>query len=216
MSGLLRAEELAVLLIRDNGRLVTSSSEVDLVLAGALLADLDSEGHADVRAQTERDDDDAVIGRRNRVRSLGMEPPGDPLLADAFTKINERRKGNAIRRVSKGARGRVYARLAERELVSVTKGLLSRTYTVLDVGLRNEIRHRFHQVLVNGLSVDPRTLSEIWLFDACASLGKALPGADRGTIRQNRERLPEPGWVEKQTRTEINSVRAASASAASG
>lgn len=211
MTGLLRAEELALLMIRDNGRLSGQGSEVDLVLAGGLLADLESEGHADLRPQTERAGDDSLVGRRNRVRPIGGEPPGDPLLADAYAKASERRKGSALRRVAKGARGRVYARLAERELVSVSKGLLTRSYRVLDPSVVTEVRDRFRAALVNGLPVDPRTVSEIWLFNACASLGKALPGADRGTIRQNRKRLPKPGWVEQQVKAEIAANRGAAA-----
>ena len=209
MTGLLRVEELALLLIRDSGRLVASGSETDLVLAGALLAELEAEGHADLRLQTERADDDSVIGRRNRVRPIGGEPPADPLLADAYAKASERRKGSALRRVAKGLRGRVYARLAERELVSVSKGLLTRSYRVLDTAVLEEVRGRFHAILIDGFDPDPRTVSEIWLFDACAGLAKALPGCDRGTIRQNRNRLPKPNWVEKQTKSEIAADRSA-------
>lgn len=211
MTDLLRVEELALLMIRDSGRLVAQGSEADLVLAGALLAELEAEGHADLRPQTERADDDTVIGRRNRVRPIGGEPPGDPLLADAYAKASERRKGSALRRVAKGVRGRVYARLAERELVSVSKGLLTRSYRVLDTAAVDEVRARFHAILVEGFDPDPRTVSEIWLFDACAGLAKALPGCDRGTIRQNRKRLPAPGWAEQQAKTEITRDRGAAA-----
>lgn len=211
MNGLLRVEELAMMMIRDSGRLVAQGSEADLVLAGALLADLEAEGHADLRPETERADDDSVIGRRNRVRAIGGEPPADPLLADAYAKASERRKGSALRRIAKGVRGRVYARLAEREMVSVSKGLLTRSYRVLDTAAVDEVRSRFHAILVEGFDPDPRTVSEIWLFDACAGLAKALPGCDRGTIRQNRKRLPAPGWVEQQTKSEITRTRGAAA-----
>ncbi len=203
----LSTEDLALLLISDGGGLITPDADAELVLAGALLGDLTDAGLIEVRDDEVPDDQAADGRRRSRITRLGGTPPNDPLLADAWKRVDQRRPRAALRRLADELGELLWPRLAERGLISGKLRPFRRPQIMLArAEARDAVRDRLRRVLLDGADPDRETLRVIWLFDACANLAKALPGQDRGAIRLRKRTLPPAGWVERAVRRELEAL----------
>ncbi|MGD7705850.1 GOLPH3/VPS74 family protein [Microlunatus sp. Y2014] len=210
MTDLLRAEELALLLVRAKGGWQASKYDVADILAGALLGELADEEHIDRRVSA-----DDFWGRR-RVHTDGWEPPTDPSLARVWHVADQGKGATTVQMaVAKFALDEVVGRLQARELVSVTKrSVLGDKVELMDTTARDAVRTRLRAIILDGVEPTDRDRSQLWLLHHTHQT-VVLRDAFREhlTIHRFIRDLGRPEWPEKAA---IDLVQGRAAAAASG
>ena len=210
---MLLAEDLLLLLTDDRtGRLLASSTEVDVALGGALLVELALGDRVDLAGASEA---------RGRLFVRDTSPTGDELLDDALAKIaakESKRPEDVVRRLGKGLRDRLYARLADRGVLREESGRILRVLPVhhwpaTDAGHEDEVRGRLAEALRTGVVDDPRIAALISLLHALKAVGTVIDPASAGVskheLNANAKRIAEGDWGAEAVRQAIEALLAA-------
>ena len=207
------AEEIALLLIRDRGGWYCSGADAADCLAGGLLAELTTEGFLD------REVDEADIWSRKRIRSQSVEPPSDPVLAQAWETISEQSGAIAVQRtLAKTARDLVMEPLVRAETVSRTpRLLLGPRHQLLETTRRDAVRAELLPIVLDGADADDRQRGIIQLLNGAYCLRQALglPLSQTMAVGRGVRALGKPVWPEQTAIRQMVGRRAAAASAGS-
>jgi hypothetical protein len=199
---MLIAEEFLLLCLDDHaGTRLLSGEKIDPALGGAVLAELVLLNRVGITAKTDR------WGRRGRVSVISAAPTGDSELDSALRSIaasgGKRAKdlisSMSFRRITKGLRDRLLARLA-------AAGVLSRQADTVLAFIPRTVWP----------TVDPneRTVILICLLQATGHLAKVVQTEDRKLLKARAKALSEGEWAAKAVKQAINEVYAATASVA--
>ena len=179
-------DELLLLLLNNDGKLVAGGT-TDLLLAGALLADLVLRGRVDIAGQG-----DSVKAGRVVVRTT--KPTGDPLLDNALERVQRKQGGrpsSVIGHLSKGTRTAVLERLIAagtiRESSRKVFGLFPiRSWPTVDGRPQARARRAVQNAVERGAQPDCETAVLVSLLFAGGVLHKVQPttaGRRRGAGR---------------------------------
>ncbi len=181
------AEDLLLLLTDDaSGKFLLDASRRDLALASAVLVELTAEGRT--RFTTDTEPDPGMVILQNAT------PVGDPLLDRALQQIPGQRPTapeDVLYTIVTGLRTQLLERLvtqgklrAERKKVL---GLIPReSWPAGDTTHKNTIRHRLHNVLVNGHDPAPNDAALIGLLNAFEQTHKVISGTGISNRELNR------------------------------
>ena len=209
------AEDLLLLLTDDDtGKLAASGTEVDMALGGALLIELALTGRVDVAGP-----DDRVREGRLVVRDPG--PTGNGLLDEALATVAQKegkKPQSVVARLGKGARVRLYERLAEGGILRAAEGRVlgifpTHRWPAENTAHEASVRAGIVTALRNGTTTDPRTGGLISLLLALSAVHKAVEpssvGLSKREMNANAKRIAEGDWAAKAVRAAIDSMSAA-------
>jgi hypothetical protein len=220
---MLIAEDLLLLLTDDDtGKLVASSTLVDIALGGALLIELTLMERVDAAGPDER-----VPRGRLVVRDAGRTR--DELLNEALTMITSRegKKPQAIvPALGKGTRGRLYERLADGGVLRAEEGRVlglfpTHHWPTKDASHEAVVRAALDTALKDGAATDARTGALIALLSALNVAHEVVDpkvvGLSKRELNTRASRIAEGDWAAEAVRSAIASMMtaiiAASASA---
>ncbi len=219
---MLLAEDLLLLLTDDGtGRPAASGSELDLAIGGALLVELSMRDRVEVLPRS-------GMFRSDRVVVRSAEPLGDDILDEALAKLAAkpgRRAADAVGRLGKKVRRRLYDRLVARGVLRVHRGKVlgifpTQQWPAEDATAEDEVRHRLVVALQNGLAPDERTAALVSLLHALRRVHKAVPPQQAGMSRRElaaaAKRIADGDWASAAVRRAIDSANAAMIAATSG
>lgn len=212
------AEELLLLALDDtSGRRLVGTDRLDPALGGALLAELALRERVGVSA------DDRGRAGRGRLTVTDLRPTDDTELDRALQamaqhegrKVKDLLSGMSSRRITKGLRGRLLARLAaagalDRQDDKVLGLIPMTTWPARDRGPEDEVRRRLHGALVAGTTPTERTVVLVALLQVSGLVAKVLPDQDRRLVRRRAKELSEGDWVAKAVKQALDEVEAAS------
>lgn len=194
---------LLVLLDPDSGKPRTDGTKLDYALAGALLLEL---------ALAERVD---VVGpkpAKAQVVVVDDTPPDDDLLADTARRIAEkRRKADALVPVlAKGLRARLLERAEQRgDLRRERLTLRPDRWRPADDTRRRGLTARLRDVLVTGVTPDPRTAALVALLaaiDAAPAVVGAPDRAARKAVARRASEIAEGAWAAQSVRRAVKAA----------
>lgn len=214
---MLIAEELLLLLTdEESGGARADTTKLTHSLAGALLLELSLMGRVDVAERGEPT-------KKGRLVVRSGAPTAEPLLDHALGEVERRRNvkpTDVIRRLSKGSRDDVYARLVEHGAVrredSRALGLLPRTkWRVVDLNTRRRLANDVASAVSapTELPIQPRTAALVSLLQAIDKLHLvATPeatGMSRREIGKRGKQISEDDWAPKAVKDAVAAVNAA-------
>jgi hypothetical protein len=197
---------LLVLLDPASGKPRTDGTKLDYGLAGALLLDLALTEHVD------------VVGakpRRAEVVLRGGAAPQDAVLADAVDRIAQKRRSadKLVPALAKGLRPRLLERAEQRGEVRRQRLVLRPDrWPAADDTRRRALVSRLHDVLVTGVTPDPRTAALVALLAAVDAAAAAVDAPDRATRKAVSRRATEIGegaWAAESVRRAVRAAQAA-------
>src|SRR4051794_263665 len=204
-------ELLLVLLDPTSGKPRTDGTKLDYSLAGALVLEL---------ALAERVDLVGPKPGKADVVLVDGAPPADELLADAVRLIAEkRRRADAlIPALSKRLRGRLLDRAEQRgDLRRERLALRPDRWPAADDARRRVLVTRLHDVLVTGVTPDPRTAALVALLAAIDAAPAALGVGDRATrkaVARRASEIAEGAWAAESVRRAVKAASDAIAASA--
>ena len=207
------AEDLLLLLLDDTLGTVSTWGKTDVVLGGAVLAELAVAGLVTV-------DEKTPIWRTAKVHAADPAPAElDPLLAEALTTIAEKdRTASAlVTRIGKGLEDRLAARLAERGVLErrdgKVLGLFKRTtWPVADTAREEELRRAVTACLVEGAQPDERTGALIALLAAIDQAHRAVAPTTtvkKRALEKRAKEIAEGQWAAKAVKDAVDAATAA-------
>jgi hypothetical protein len=214
---MLIAEELLLLLTdEESGSTRTDSTKLTYSLAGALLLELSLMGRVDVAEPGEPT-------KKGRLVVRDGSPTGEALLDHALTEVERRRNlkpTDVIRRLAKGAREDVYARLADEGVVrredSRVLGVFPRTrWPVIDRDARRRLERDVAAAVSapTELPIQPRVAALVSLLQAIDKLAVVatpeLTGMSKREIGKRGKQISEESWAPKAVRDAVAAVNAA-------
>jgi hypothetical protein len=212
---MLIAEDLLLLLTADDtGKLAADSTDTDVALGGALLAELALMARVDVAGPGERLREGRLI-----VRDGG--PTGDSVLDDALATIGDKegkKPQSVVATLGKGTRARLYDRLAEAGLLRAEEGRIlgvfpTHRWPAERTDHEAAVRAGLVTALREGETTDARTRVTLSLLLALKAVHKAVPpdavGLSKPELKAHAKRIAEDDWVGKAVRSAINSKDAA-------
>jgi hypothetical protein len=216
------AEDLLLLITDDDtGRLVASSSEVDVALGGAMLVELADLGRVGVAEPGGR-------VRKGRVEVLDRTPTGDPMLDGALATAvakEGKRPQDVVTALGKKQREAVYGRLVEAGILRAERGKVLGVFPLKrwpaeDAAHEEQVRAAVVTALRNGLAGDARTAALVSLLLALKAVHKAVPPSATGLSKReqnaNAKRIAQGDWASAAVRKAIDSTNAAIAATAGG
>ncbi|MEU4692108.1 GPP34 family phosphoprotein [Actinoplanes sp. NPDC023714] len=195
------------------GRRKADSTRLDYGLGGAVLMELALTGRIDVVDK--------------RVVVLDRTPTGDPIVDDALRQIDGdpkgRKAGHWVKKLAKGTRKRVLARLVGTEVLeeehSSVLVIFPRTrypwVTDTEPSARADARERMRAAILGG-DAGPRTSALCALVAAVEMERKVFPELDRRMVKRRLKELSEGEWAAVAVRKAIQEVQAALAAASIG
>lgn len=218
---MLLAEDLLLLLTDDDtGKLAASSTEVDVALGGALLAELTLMQRVDVAGSDER-------VREGRLVVRDPDPTGDGLLDEALTVVGQKegkKPQNVVARLGKRARVRLYERLVAGGVLRAEDDRIlgifpTHRWPSKDAAHESSVRAGLVTALREGTTAQARTGVLISLLLALRAVHKAVDpgsvGLSKKELNANAKRIAEGDWTAKAVRQAIDSIHAAVIAAAS-
>lgn len=211
---LLLAEDLLLLLLDDDlGTL--RQSNLQPLLGGAVLAELALLGAVEVEEKQ-------GFWQTVRVRPVPGRRPEDPVLAGAQDVVAEkpRTAQDLATRLGKPLKDRLTDRLVARGILRREEhkvlGLFpSARWPAADSRHEDEVRRRLADVLVRGLSPDPRTVALVALLSAVDQAHKVVPGEGlsgrevRKRAKQLVADMDEGEWAAKAVRDAVQATTTA-------
>ena len=194
---------LLVLLDPASGKPRTESTKLDYGLAGALLLDL---------ALAERIDIVGAKPGKAQVVVLDDAPLEDDVLADAVRRIAEkpRRADRLVPGLAKGLRGRLLERAEHRGDVRRQRLVLRPDrWPAADDARRRALGARLHDVLLTGVTPDPRTAGLVALLAAIDAAPAAVGAPDRATrkaVSQRAKEIGEGAWAAESVRRAVKAA----------
>lgn len=212
---MLIAEDLLLLLTRDDtGKLVASSTEVDVALGGAMLVELTLTERVDLAAEGE----DVRAGRLV-VRDAG--PTSDALLDDALRIVVDKqgKKPQAVvTPLGKGLRKRLYERLADRGILRSESGKVlgvfpTQQWPAQDAAHEDAVRVRLVHTLRVGAPDDDRVAALVSLLNALRAVPKVVDpdeiGVAKKELNARAKQIAEGNWGSAAVRRAIDDMMAA-------
>jgi hypothetical protein len=216
---MLIAEDLLLLLTEDRtGKLLASSMQVDVALGGALLIELALMGRVEVAQR-------ATDARTGRLVVGDRSPVSDELLDEALTLLGEsegKKAGDVVRKLGKGVRGRLYARLTAQGVLHEERGKILGVLPVHhwptdDAAHEERVRELLTHALRIGAVDDERTGALVALLHALKAVAKVVDagaGISKRELNANAKRIAEGNWGAQAVRQAIDALIAATASGA--
>lgn len=208
---MLVCEDLVLLLTDDESGKVSASTWTAYALAGALLVDLALAGAITVEEKQ-------GFLHSPKVLPVAGYVPTDPLLAEAMAMITAKpRSAQSFvqRHGSKTYRG-IAARLAERGILRADHdrvlGLFPRTrWPAVDSTHERQVRTELEDVLLRGLSPQPRTAGLVALLAAVGQVHKVVrdPGVPAKQVKARAKEVAEGDWAAKAVKQAVDSAIAA-------
>ena len=216
---LLLAEDLMLLLLDDETGAVRQT-HLRPLLGGAVLADLALGGAVDVEEKR-------GFWHTARVHPVAGRRPADPVLAAAYDEVaaKPRSAQDLVNRIGKPLKDDLTDRLVERGLVRREEhrvlGLYPTTrWPAEDAAHEQEVRRRLGDLLVRGLTPDPRTVALVALLTAVDLTHKVVDreGLSGAEVRKRGktlvEQMDDGEWAAKAVRDAVAAITAAAATAA--
>jgi Golgi phosphoprotein 3 (GPP34) len=204
-------EDLLQLMLDDaSGALVADGTRVDYGLAGAVLVEL---------ALLERVVVEPAKRPANSVVRVVGGPTGEPVLDQVLARIAEkpRKAASLVPRLSRGLRGAVIEGLVARGALREQKGRLlgifpTRRWPAVDTTSQDAVRRRLHEVLVQGLTPDPRTAALVSLLSAMDRAPQVVAAPDRAArklVAQRAAAIGQGEWASAAVRSAVQAAQAA-------
>jgi len=197
---------LLVLLDPASGKPRTDGTRLDFGLAGALLLELALDEQVD------------IVGPKPsaaEVILLSAAAPDDEVLGDAARRVEEKR-GRADKLVpalAKGLRGRLLERAEQRGDVRRQRLVLRPDrWPAADDRRRRTLVSRLRDVLLTGVTPDPRTAALVALLAAIDAAPAAVDAPDRATrkaVSRRADAIGEGAWVAESVRRAVKAAQAA-------
>lgn len=216
---LLLAEDVLLLLLDDDSGSLRQTY-LQPLLGGAVLADLALAGAVEA-------DEEPRFWRTAHVHAADGRRPADPVLTAAYDLVaaKPRSAQDLVSRIGKPLKGELTDRLVARGIVRREKhkvlGLFPSTrWPAVDSRHEEQVRRRLGDLLVRGLSPDPRTLALVALLSAVDLPHKVVDrdGLPAGQVRSRAkalvEEMEEGDWAAKAVRDAVRAITSAAAAAA--
>jgi Golgi phosphoprotein 3 GPP34 len=210
MTTTLADDLLLVLLDPATGKPRTEGIKLDYGLAGALLLEL---------ALAMRIDVVGAKPRKAQVVVVNDAPIEDDVLAEAARRVGEKSRtaDRLVPALGKGLRGRLLERAEQRGDVRRERLVLRPDrWPAADDARRRALVTRLHDVLLTGLTPDPRTAGLVALLAAIDAAPAAVDAPDRATrkaVSRRATQIGEGAWAAESVR---RAVKAAYDAAAAG
>lgn len=209
------AEDLLLLLTDDHtGKLVASSSHVDVALGGALLIELTLMERVDIA------DSDSRV-RKGRLVVKDTSPTGDSLLDEAVATVGQKenkKPQSVVGALGKRTRMRLYERLVNGGVLRAEDrralGIFpSRRWLPGDAGRETSVRADTVTALRHGATTDARIGALVSLLLALDAVHKVVDlnavGLSKREAKTNAKQIAEGDWAAKAVRQAIDSMNAA-------
>lgn len=206
----LLAEDLLLLLLDDESGSVHASSQVQVALGGAVLAEL-------ALLETVAIGEKAGLLHKAKVQVVGG-PPHDPVLLAAYEQVAEKERSaqDQVNRLGKGLKDQLIARLVAAGIVEERRdrvlGLFPRTrWPEVDSRREEEVRRALSDVLLRGVDPKPRTAALIALLSAIDQVHRVLEhdGVSNGEVKTRAKSVAEGQWAAKGVADAIAATNAA-------
>lgn len=206
----LLAEHILMLLYdAETGRPLFNSHEIDLILGGAVMADLI------VQRRLELTEPNRITKNRTVV-VVDTTPTGDRILDEALERIAARRSTRShvvVSRISKGVRDQLLERLAGRGLlvsdVRRLAGILPvKAWPAVDTSNTLKLRRDLQNVLVGEKQPTPQEAAIISLLFAARRTRKVLgnPELDHRELKQRAKAIAEASPAAEAVRQAIDTA----------
>lgn len=204
------AEDVLLLLLDEQSGRVRDRERLDVVLGGAVLAELALAG--------------AVTGPdrawffRRRVAVTEGSSTDDEILQAALELVERHTKAapDLVKTLGKANRPAIHARLVERGLVTARKkrvlGVIPRTrFPAADRSQVHVLRGQLQAVLLHGGQPTPRTAATIGVLSAIDALPHVIDrhGRSKNAIRQRAREVAAGDWAAEAVRAAVRAAQAA-------
>ncbi|MDO5681462.1 MAG: GPP34 family phosphoprotein [Propionibacteriaceae bacterium] len=212
MTALLIAEDLLLLLTDDVKGTVRSSDQADLMLGGALLAELSLAGRLRITEHGE------THYRPNRVVVVNPAPTDDPILDGALARLSKKpdyKPQKAVELLAKDLRRPLQERLVARGLLRHERsGFLGlNRWPAADPNHEAMVRAGLFRVLVQNEEPTVHLATLIALLSALKVVDKVIAEdvstIDKRAVRQRAEELRKQNWTSEAVRAAIKAAEAA-------
>jgi hypothetical protein len=207
---MLIAEDLLLLLTADDtGKLAADSTNTNMALGGALLAELALTQRVDIAGPDER-------VREGRLIVRDASPTGDSVLDDALATVGHKegkKPQSVVAAVGKRTRVRLYERLAEAGLLRPEEGRIlgifpTHRWPAEHTGHEAAVRAALATALRHDVTTDARTRELVSLLLALKAVHKAVApesvGLSKRKLNASAKRIAEGDWVGKAVRSAID------------
>ena len=207
---MLIAEDLLLLLLDDETGALAASSQIQVALGGAVLAELAI------------DELVTVAEKQNWWRTAKVTAragaPTDPVLAAAHAVVaeKERSASDLVSRLGKGLKDELVSRLVAHGMVheehDKALGLFARTrWPAASTAHEADVRRAVEDTLVRGLDPDPRTGALVALLSALDQAHRVVehPAMSNGEVRKRAKVVAEGEWAAEGVRDAIVAANAA-------
>jgi Golgi phosphoprotein 3 (GPP34) len=207
---MLIAEDLLLLLTADDtGKLAADTTNMNLALGGALLAELALAQRVDLAGHDERVREGRLI-----VRDAG--PTGDSVLDDALATVGHeegKKPQSVVAALGKRTRVRLYERLAEAGLLRPEKDRIlgivpTHRWPAEDAVHETAVRTGLVTALRDGVTTDARTRALVSLLLALKAVHKAVDsdsvGLSKRELNASAKQIAEGDWVGRAVRSAID------------
>jgi Golgi phosphoprotein 3 (GPP34) len=194
---------LLVLLDPASGKPRTPATKLDYGLAGALLLEL---------ALSERIDIVGAKPSKVEVVLINDAPLEDDVLTDAVRRIGDKRRraDRLVPGLAKGLRRRLLKRAEERGDVRRQRLVLRPDrWPAADDTRQRALLTRLHDVLLTGVTPDPRTAGLVALLAAIDAAPAAVEAPDRATrkaVARRARQLGEGAWAADSVRRAVKAA----------
>jgi hypothetical protein len=207
---MLIAEDLLLLVTADDtGILAADSTNTDLALGGALLAELALTQRVDIAGPDEQVPEDRLIVR-------DASATGDGVLDDALATVGHqegKKPQSVVATLGKRTRLRLYERLAEAGLLHAEEGRIlgmfpTHRWPADHADHEAAVRASLITALRDGETTDARTRALVSLLLALKAVHEAVApesvGLSPRELNASAKRIAEGDWVGKAVRSAIN------------
>lgn len=217
---MLLAEDVLLLLTHDSsGKAAADSSTLDILMGGAVLAELALLGRVAVTGP----DGPVVPGvRSGRVVVVDTAPTGDAVLDEGLRRltVGGRKPTEALKVLAKDLRPELYRRLTEKGHVrpedTKVLGLFPvRRWPATDTSHEHRVRAGLHEVLVVGRHPAPREASLAGLLAAADKVAVVLPGTGLSgrELKRRAKAVSEAGLGADAVRAAVKAAQDATTAA---
>lgn len=201
------ADDLLLVLIDPaSGKPRVDGTKLDYGLAGALLLEL---------VLAERVDVEDGKPSRAKVALVDGSALDDETLADAAARIAQKPRSaeNLVPALAKGLRGRLLERAERRGDVRRERlTLRPDRWPAADDGRRRAVTTRLHDVLLAGVTPDPRTAALVAVLASIDAAPAAVDAPDRATrkaVSLRAKQIGEGAWAAASVRRAVQAAQAA-------
>ena len=208
------AEDVLLLLLDEQSGRVRDGEHLDVVLGGAVLAELALTGAVTVP------DRDWFF--RSRVAVTEGSFTDDEILQAALELVERQTKtaSELVKALGKANRPAIHARLVERGLVTLREerilGVIPRTrFPAADRSQVHVLRGQLQAALLHGQQPTPRTAATIGVLSAIDALPHVIDrhGRSKNAIRQRAEEIAAGDWAVDEVKAAVRAAQAAIAAA---